>query len=91
MACCPAVEQMVIVGSKLLSSGDPARRKFGFHYPPFNSVQHLHLHCLSPPHNWLGYKFVETPGPLAGYMTAEQLLRKLRGQLAGAEAHQADR
>lgn len=22
--------------------------RFGFHYPPFNSIQHLHLHAISP-------------------------------------------
>jgi hypothetical protein len=49
-----AVEGMLSVGNELLSSAEPSRRKFGFHYPPFNSVSHLHLHCFALPHNYLG-------------------------------------
>ena len=88
----PAVERMVAIGETLLSSAtEPLRQKFGFHYPP--SVHHLHLHCLCPPLNWLGYKFVETPGPWAGclgFMTADQLLKKLRGQLVGQDTLPAE-
>ena len=24
---------------------------FGFHFPPFTSIQHLHMHCVVPPYN----------------------------------------
>lgn len=70
---------MVTVGNKLLSGTAPANRKFGFHYPPFNSVMHLHLHCFELPHKWwLRHKYSVTEGAWAGYMTAEQLLDRLR-------------
>ncbi|KAK9838713.1 hypothetical protein WJX74_001870 [Apatococcus lobatus] len=37
--------------------------KFGFHTPPFNSVDHLHLHCFALPHMpaWKGLKYMERP------------------------------
>jgi hypothetical protein len=44
---------MIAVGKELLMQrgfyGDSA--KMGFHVPPFISVPHLHLHCLSLPVN----------------------------------------
>lgn len=70
---------MIAVGTELLSGTPPAERKFGFHYPPFNSVMHLHLHCFALPHKWwLRHKYIQTEGPWAGYMTAQQLLDRLR-------------
>lgn len=27
---------------------DVAEISFGFHVPPFNSVKHLHMHCIAP-------------------------------------------
>ncbi|KAJ2746475.1 hypothetical protein GGI20_001318 [Coemansia sp. BCRC 34301] len=47
----PMIVQMYELGQRLLKergyTGDMAR--FGFHRPPFNSVHHLHLHCLGLP------------------------------------------
>jgi sulfate adenylyltransferase (ADP) / adenylylsulfatase len=51
---------MMAVGEALLTrrgfSGNYV--KMGFHLPPFTSVQHLHLHCLSLPlkNTWRGIK-----------------------------------
>ncbi|KAK9917125.1 hypothetical protein WJX75_001121 [Coccomyxa subellipsoidea] len=36
------VEDMIAVGTELLSGTPPAERKFGFHYPPFNSYVTAH-------------------------------------------------
>ncbi|XP_078042783.1 adenosine 5'-monophosphoramidase HINT3 [Augochlora pura] len=30
---------------------DPANTRTGFHWPPFNTVNHLHLHVISPVEN----------------------------------------
>lgn len=44
------VNAMKEIGIQLLQSKglniDEAR--FGFHWPPFNTVNHLHLHCIAP-------------------------------------------
>ena len=46
------VQEMVRAGTEYLTSicGETALEdsKFGFHYPPFISVQHLHLHVIYP-------------------------------------------
>ncbi|KAE8785081.1 histidine triad nucleotide-binding protein 3 [Hordeum vulgare] len=47
----PSVSHMVKVGKDLLSQDAPEseEHRFGFHQPPFNSIDHLHLHCLALP------------------------------------------
>lgn len=44
------VRKMVDVGREVLEreKGDTEDCLMGFHWPPFNTVQHLHLHVLSP-------------------------------------------
>lgn len=44
------VQRMNHVAQKLLqeNNGDLEDVKIGFHWPPFNSVQHLHLHVIFP-------------------------------------------
>jgi hypothetical protein len=40
---------MQAVGRSLLEQFAPgAPYEFGYHLPPFNSVDHLHLHCFAP-------------------------------------------
>ena len=41
---------MHAVGRSLLEQHAPgAPQEFGYHLPPFNSVDHLHLHCFALP------------------------------------------
>ncbi|KAG7469915.1 hypothetical protein MATL_G00133880 [Megalops atlanticus] len=47
----PLVEKMVEVGKTMLQKNnitDLDDVRFGFHWPPFCSVTHLHLHVLAP-------------------------------------------
>ncbi|KAF3633923.1 Autophagy-related protein 8C [Capsicum annuum] len=46
------VSHMLDVGKSLLHKDAPQskRYRFGFHQPPFNSVDHLHLHCFALPY-----------------------------------------
>ena len=71
---------MARVGSKLLSSIEPHREhKFGFHVPPWNSVDHLHMHCFALPHRGcLNLKYQVTESAWAGYMTAAQAVERLQ-------------
>ncbi|XP_056851372.1 bifunctional adenosine 5'-phosphosulfate phosphorylase/adenylylsulfatase HINT4-like isoform X2 [Raphanus sativus] len=57
----------------------PAARRFGFHQPPFNSVDHLHLHCFALPFmpRWKFVKY-KSLGPFGGFIEAETLLEKIR-------------
>ncbi|XP_056142936.1 histidine triad nucleotide-binding protein 3 [Lampris incognitus] len=47
----PLVERMVEIGKEMLQKyniTDLSDVRFGFHWPPFCSVSHLHLHVLAP-------------------------------------------
>lgn len=75
------VSHMVKVGKDLLSRDAPKseEHRFGFHQPPFNSIDHLHLHCLALPFipSWRQVKY--TPlGPLGGFIDAEKVLEKIK-------------
>eukprot|EP00879_Flechtneria_rotunda_P012820 GHRR01013386.1.p1 GENE.GHRR01013386.1~~GHRR01013386.1.p1 ORF type:complete len:188 (+),score=52.39 GHRR01013386.1:312-875(+) len=48
--------------------------KYGFHKPPFRSIDHLHLHCFELPHKW--YRWVQYQSSL-NWITAEELNDKL--------------
>ncbi|KAF8340376.1 HIT-like protein [Cantharellus anzutake] len=49
----PLVQDMLALGADSLTllGATSDHRRFGFHIPPFTSVQHLHLHCFGPPFN----------------------------------------
>ena len=44
------VESLFETGKKVLqdNQADSDDALFGYHWPPFNSIQHLHLHVISP-------------------------------------------
>uniref|UniRef100_A0A7S1DS35 HIT domain-containing protein n=1 Tax=Hemiselmis andersenii TaxID=464988 RepID=A0A7S1DS35_HEMAN len=83
------IKHMEDVGRKTLSTippppdsphhaAVPGGPVFGFHRPPFNSVHHLHLHCIKPPWRqpWQPIRF--QPGTL-WFTTVGALLRRLGG------------
>ncbi|KAK9052326.1 hypothetical protein SSX86_028955 [Deinandra increscens subsp. villosa] len=75
------VSHMLNVGQTLLSQDAPTsiRYRFGFHQPPFNSVNHLHLHCFALPYTprWRKVKYLSL-GPLGGFIEADKLLERLK-------------
>ncbi|CAK9223099.1 unnamed protein product [Sphagnum troendelagicum] len=74
------VAHMHKVGQSLLlrDAPDATGYRFGFHRPPFNSVDHLHLHCMALPYIswWKGFKYVSV-GCLGSYVSAETVLKYL--------------
>ncbi|KAJ1816241.1 hypothetical protein LPJ56_002410 [Coemansia sp. RSA 2599] len=75
----PMVQRMRDIGKRLMEqegfAGDSAR--FGFHRPPFNSIHHLHMHCLGLPFK---PKRAEKMFPKDGsrwFMPVAQLVEKL--------------
>ncbi|KAK6935182.1 hypothetical protein RJ641_035337, partial [Dillenia turbinata] len=56
------VRHLLKVGQMLLQRDAPQclQYRFGFHQPPLNSVNHLHLHCLALPFvpRWKHVKYI---------------------------------
>ncbi|KAG5522476.1 hypothetical protein RHGRI_034601 [Rhododendron griersonianum] len=74
------VSHMFNVGQTLLQRDAPqSQYRFGFHQPPLNSVDHLHLHCLALPFipRWKHVKY-RSLGPLGGFIEAEKLLERIK-------------
>ncbi|KAI3727463.1 hypothetical protein L6452_16077 [Arctium lappa] len=75
------VSHMLNVGQTLLSRDAPnsIQYRFGFHQPPLNSVNHLHLHCLALPYvpRWRRVKY-SSLGPLGGFIEARKVLERLK-------------
>ncbi|KAG9132878.1 hypothetical protein Leryth_014810 [Lithospermum erythrorhizon] len=72
---------MLKVGESLVHGDAPQaeKYKFGFHQPPFNSVNHLHLHCFALPFipSWKRVKYLSL-GPIGGFIEAEKLLERIK-------------
>ncbi|KAF5734895.1 histidine triad nucleotide-binding protein 3 [Tripterygium wilfordii] len=75
------VSHMLNVGQMLLQRDAPhaIKYRYGFHQPPFNSVDHLHLHCLALPFTprWKRIKYLSL-GPMGGFIEAGKLLEKIK-------------
>ncbi|KAK1274343.1 14 kDa zinc-binding protein [Acorus gramineus] len=75
------VSHMLNVGQTLLQRDAPGPwiHRFGFHQPPMNSVNHLHLHCLALPFipRWKRLKYLSL-GSLGGFIEADKLLEKIK-------------
>ena len=71
------VVDMLALGRSLLETDarEGTQTHFGFHVPPFNSVDHLHLHCLALPFSpsWKSLKYTETL--LGSWLPVEKCLR----------------
>ncbi|KAG6637053.1 bifunctional adenosine 5'-phosphosulfate phosphorylase/adenylylsulfatase HINT4-like isoform X2 [Carya illinoinensis] len=52
--------------------------RFGFHQPPLNSINHVHLHCLALPYTprWKSIKLLSRGS--IGFLEADKLLEKLK-------------
>ncbi|CAA3028556.1 bifunctional adenosine 5 -phosphosulfate phosphorylase adenylylsulfatase HINT4 [Olea europaea subsp. europaea] len=75
------VSHMLNVGQNLVQRDAPhaKRYRFGFHQPPLNSVNHLHLHCFALPFipRWKRVKY-SSLGPFGGFIEADKLLERIK-------------
>ncbi|XP_022882219.1 bifunctional adenosine 5'-phosphosulfate phosphorylase/adenylylsulfatase HINT4 [Olea europaea var. sylvestris] len=75
------VSHMLNVGQNLVQRDAPhaKRYRFGFHQPPLNSVNHLHLHCFALPFipRWKRVKY-SSLGPFGGFIEADKLLDRIK-------------
>jgi sulfate adenylyltransferase (ADP) / adenylylsulfatase len=81
-AAAEAASTSTSTSSSSTSSASATKVKLGFHIPPWNSVDHLHLHAFLLPHTGgIGQRirFAETPGGKARlwFATAEQVRARL--------------
>ncbi|KAG2193295.1 hypothetical protein INT47_008656 [Mucor saturninus] len=74
------VQDMVDLGKRLLKEQgfnpeDATQTRLGFHVPPFNSVDHLHLHVMGLPfRGWKGLKYNQK---YPWFVNAGTVLRRL--------------
>ncbi len=68
------VREMVKIGELALGDLSPGAQ-FCFHMPPFNSIDHLHLHAIARPESmsWLGH--LKYSKYLPNCWTADQVIR----------------
>ncbi|XP_023844585.1 adenosine 5'-monophosphoramidase HINT3 isoform X3 [Salvelinus sp. IW2-2015] len=74
------LEKMVEIGMEILQKNnvlDLSDVRFGFHWPPFCSVSHLHLHVLAPA-SQMGFmsRLFYRPNSY-WFVTADQLIQQL--------------
>ncbi|KAH9491852.1 Histidine triad nucleotide-binding protein 3 [Bulinus truncatus] len=74
------IEQLVAVGKEFLAKegGSLDDARLGFHWPPFNSISHLHLHVISPVKNirFIG-SLIYKPNSL-WFVTPDWLIERLK-------------
>ena len=61
---------------------DPPETRFGFHIPPFNSVDHLHMHAFALPFEpaWKERKYSEEAWARFAFQPAEELVERLEAE-----------
>ncbi|XP_078681383.1 adenosine 5'-monophosphoramidase HINT3-like isoform X2 [Branchiostoma floridae x Branchiostoma belcheri] len=78
------VESLAEVGNKVLQEqgGNMEDKRMGFHYPPFNTVDHLCLHVLSPA-SQMSFLSSTIYSTTFWFMTVEKILEKLEAMPPG--------
>ncbi|KAI4471299.1 aprataxin-related [Holotrichia oblita] len=75
----PLLMKMIDVGKSVLSqnNGNVDDMRLGFHWPPFNSISHLHLHVISPTSE-MGFITSQIYKPdTLWFVTADYMIKRL--------------
>ncbi|KAI9024409.1 HIT-like domain-containing protein [Phycomyces nitens] len=74
----PLLERMIGLANRLLKDNGytDADQRLGFHVPPFNSINHIHLHVLGLPFKSRFREWKYTPG--LWFAKADYVLARLR-------------
>ena len=66
--------------------------RFGYHIPPFNSVDHLHMHAFALPFDppWKERKYSSHPWARFAFKPAEELMKELEAAAAAGGQDGAD-
>ncbi|KAJ2820596.1 hypothetical protein IWW50_004997 [Coemansia erecta] len=75
----PMVKRMLEIGQQLLEERGfvDGTARFGFHRPPFNSIHHLHMHCLGLPFKPRRAEYMFPEAGSRWFMPAESLISRL--------------
>ncbi|XP_057651378.1 adenosine 5'-monophosphoramidase HINT3-like isoform X2 [Diorhabda carinulata] len=73
------VQKMKEIGNRLLelNGGDSKDARLGFHCPPYNTVDHLHLHVISPVSEMEPYYQQVFQPHLLCFLLVDDVLKKL--------------
>ncbi|OMJ66217.1 hypothetical protein SteCoe_37028 [Stentor coeruleus] len=70
------IQRMIEIGLMKLKEMFPGEKyAFGFHYPPRNSIDHLHMHCLVKP--FKKFKSKMSYSKYFWFISPEEVVRKI--------------
>ncbi|KAJ2076764.1 hypothetical protein H4R24_005522 [Coemansia sp. RSA 988] len=75
----PMLRRMLEIGQQLMEENgfSDSSVRFGFHRPPFNSIHHLHMHCLGLPFKSTRKEYMFPKDGARWFVPAETLIGQI--------------